>query len=731
MRRFKSVALFCLYGSVLVGCSQGEAERSVESSPPPDTAFSRRFIASAYDTKILGSSQAINATRPTMIFRGSGKFFESSKREKEKLNGTGSEQGYSVNAVNLPVSQAAKIVMGDILGLNYSIDPKIDAKITVQTARPSSQDEVARLFETALNASNMSIVEVNGVFRITSSDQQMSGGRLSTADNSNDMLGNRTRLVPLKYVSASEIKRILDPIAPRGGSVRALDTRNALEITGSPQEISALLEAVSIFDVDVMRGMSFAVIPLKSAHPDDIAGELKAVFNSNKDSSLQGMIQFIPNSRLNSILVVSSQMKYISRAEDWIKRLDAQARGTEKEYHTYAVQNRPAGELVTIIQAMFAKEVSSVSNATKNVAPKYAPVSIQSSNSTGSNPFGSLPSAVAGFGTGVQQTSSPPDEPKTDPSNNLNDRENAEPRIRIVADDANNSLIIVATPDDYKRISRVLETLDIASNQVLIEATIAEVSLNDSLEFGLRWYFQKQQSAATFTTDASGAISSVFPGFSYALKAANAQVTLNALNKITDVNVISSPSLVVRDNKTAVLQVGDQVPIATQSAVSTLTTGSIVNSVNYKDTGVILSVTPRVNQNGRVLLDIEQEVSSVSQTTSSSIDSPTIQQRRVKTTVVVNDSETLALGGLIQDNKTVIKNQVPVAGDIPLVGNLFKEKNNIITKTELIILITPRVIRDALEAQEVTNEYRRKIDILIPKVRVKRGISQALQRTLE
>jgi general secretion pathway protein D len=162
-----------------------------------------------------------------------------------------------------------------------------------------------------------------------------------------------------------------------------------------------------------------------------------------------------------------------------------------------------------------------------------------------------------------------------------------------------------------------------------------------------------------------------------------------------------------------------------------LATGSIVNSVSYKDTGVILSVTPRVNQSGRVLLDIDQEVSNVSQTTSSSINSPTIQQRRIKTTVVVNDSETLALGGLIQDNKTITRNQVPVAGDIPLIGNLFKQKTDTVAKTELIVLITPRVIRDASQAREVTEEYRRKIDILLPKSRPRRGIQQAIERTLE
>jgi general secretion pathway protein D len=293
----------------------------------------------------------------------------------------------------------------------------------------------------------------------------------------------------------------------------------------------------------------------------------------------------------------------------------------------------------------------------------------------------------------------------------------------------------MATSEDYKRIRRVIESLDVVPNQVLIEATIAEVTLNDDMQFGVRWYFQnaKSASSATFTNDLGGAVSSVFPGFSYALKAASAQATLNALNAVTTVNVISSPSLMVLDNKTASLQVGDEVPVTTQSAVSVLTPGApVVNSVSYMNTGVILSITPRINDSGRVLLDIEQEVSSVEQTTSSGIDSPTIQQRKIKTSVVLNDSEALTLGGLIQNQKTTTKTQVPLLGDIPLLGSAFRNKDDKIGKTELIIIITPRVVRNLNEAQEVTDEYRRKLDVYVPRVTGgQRSFGQNLGRMLQ
>jgi general secretion pathway protein D len=299
------------------------------------------------------------------------------------------------------------------------------------------------------------------------------------------------------------------------------------------------------------------------------------------------------------------------------------------------------------------------------------------------------------------------------------DETTGEPRIKVAADDMKNAILIEASPADYRRIMRVIGTLDVIPNQVLLEATIAEVTLTDELKFGVRWQLQNndQKSNYTFTDAASGAITSVFPGFSYAVTATNIAGTLNALNAITDVNIISSPSLTVMDIRMALLQIGDQVPITTSSAVNVLGTGSgfpIVNSISYRDTGVILAITPRINQSGRVLLDIEQEVSSVAPTTSSGIDSPTFRQRRVRTSVAVANNETLVLGGLIQDSKTVSRTQVPVLGDLPLIGNAFKNKDNTIGKTELIIVITPHVMRSVNEARQVTDEYRRELSMSPP-----------------
>jgi general secretion pathway protein D len=628
--------------------------------------------------------------------------------------------GVTLNLVNVPAPQAAKTVLGDILAARYTVDPGIEGKITIQTPKPVSRLAVLDLFQAALRANNAALVSNNGQYRIVAADQAIVGASIRTDDSPDpEQIGSGLQVVQLKYVAASEIRRVLETIAPRGGIVRTDDARNLITLSGSRQDIAGMMDAISLFDIDTMKGMSFALVPVKTSQPEAIAGELKSVFASDRDGPMAGMVQFLPNKRLGAILVISPQPQYLRRAETWIRRLDKQAEGNEKQLFTYAVQNRRAQELVDVLQSMFASEAGGTAQQ-RNVAPNYQDATVQSAPAT--QPAGLTSAMSSGFSkTGASAggglTSGAKGAPSITGSTSASSGASVQvgtdgsgdgPRIRIVADEAKNAVLIEATRADYNRVLQMISSLDSIANQVLIEATIAEVTLNDELKFGVRWWMQKKNSNFTFSDAASGAVSSVFPGFSYALTAANVAATLDALNQITDVNIVSSPSLTVMDNRPAVLQIGDQVPITTQSATSVLTVGApVVNSVSYKDTGVILSLIPRINESGRVLLDIEQEVSSVAPTTSSGIDSPTIRQRKIKTSVVVNDGDALVLGGMIQQSKSIGRSQIPILGDIPFLGNAASSKDNSIGKTELIILIRPHVIRSLDDARTITDEYRR------------------------
>jgi general secretion pathway protein D len=702
-----------------------------------------------------GPANANFADRPRSetlyLEEGTGRFVGDPPVRGRSLPGPPGADDVTLNLVNVPAPQAAKTVLGDILGVRYTVDPAIDGKITIQTPRPVSRPAAIDLFQAALRANNAALVKANGQYRIVPLEQAAIGAGIvvsgaADGDERSDS-GSRIQVVQLKYVAATEIRRILEPIVPRTGIIRSDDARQTITLSGSDAEIAGMRDAISIFDVDVMKGMSFAIVPVKTSQPAVIADELKNVFGSDREGPMSGMVRFLPNRRLNAILIISPQARYLARAEDWVRKLDEHAAGSEKQFFTYAVQNRPAQELVDVLQSMFATELGAGRAGGRTVAPRLQEARVQSSPSFGTSSAspqglgqgGGFATSQGGqFASGQPAGYRPPQQSAgMSPGDMMagaaaanGDGTTESPRIKIVADDAKNTILIEATLSDYRRVIRVVRSLDVVPNQVLIDATIAEISLNDELQFGVRWALQGKNSEYTFTDAAGGAVSSVFPGFSWAFKTANIAGSLNALNAITNVNVISSPSLTVADNKTASLQVGDQVPIITQSSQATTAADApVINSISYRDTGVILSITPRINQSGRVLLDIEQEVSSVVPTTTSGINSPTIRQRKVRTTVMVNDGEGLALGGMIQTNKTVTTNQIPIVGDLPWLGSAFKQKDNQINKTELIILIAPHVIRNLDEARAVTDEFRR--ELTASHKGSQRTISETIRRTFE
>jgi general secretion pathway protein D len=328
---------------------------------------------------------------------------------------------------------------------------------------------------------------------------------------------------------------------------------------------------------------------------------------------------------------------------------------------------------------------------------------------------------------GQQQQPTPPAGSETELPQEANGANARGPQI--IADRTNNALLVVATEGEYATIEATIRKLDILPMQVLIEATVAEVTLNDTLQYGTQYYLLNGDTQATLSNAISGptpidptmpltneqlfpgTLVPNFPGFAFARTVGNQQFAIQALKKITDVEIISAPKLLVLDNQLATLQVGQLVPTITQSATSVITTGApVVNNVQYQATGVILTVTPRINTGGLVTLDIQQEVSDVVPTTTSSIDSPTFQQRKIQTKVVVQDGETVSLAGLISDKRSRENTGIPILQEIPVLGPLFSTRTNGTTRTELLILLTPRVVNDSRDARALTDELRRKLE---------------------
>jgi general secretion pathway protein D len=660
------------------------------------------------------------------ITRGSGSFVRRPRPEAQRVNVT-SQGGYTLNFVDADVREVVRSVLGDILKLNYTIDPTVQATVTVQTNAPLDRAEILPALEAVLRLYGLAITETNGVYFVVSAQnapRQARASRPIALGGAAAPAGFTNQIVPLRFVGADEMQRILEPLVPQGSVVRVDNARNLLIVAGTSQDLATIAETVQMFDVDWLSGMSFGLFPLKYATAKALAGELEQAFGGGK-TPLANVVRFLPLERLNAILVLSPQPMYVDQLRAWIDRLDRPAETADQRIYVYFVQNGRAANLAAVLTKLLTGDTRSSSSGAAAAAaggdavaavppdqvyvqptmpgippppPAFAPggrgAGVLGAAPLGS-PFGGPPMPPGAPDQGIQATGIHPS--------------------RIMADEENNALLIIATPREYAVIETALQKLDIAPLQVLIEASIVEVTLTNDLRYGVQWFLRQGNNQFILSQSSNAIPTPQLPGFSYLYSLPNVQVVINALEAVTKVKVISAPQIVVLNNQAASLQVGDQVPIATQSAVAIQNPGApIVNSIQLRDTGVILKVTPRVNESGLVLMDIAQEVSAVVPTTTSSLNSPTIQQRKVTSSVAVRSGESLALGGLIKDSLNQSDNGIPIVKDIPLVGNLFGQTTDTVTRTELLVLITPRVIRNDAEVRQVTNEIRRRLQTVNP-----------------
>jgi general secretion pathway protein D len=623
------------------------------------------------------------------------------------------KDGVTLNVVEASIAEAAKSILGDVLGVTYTVSERVKGTITIQTAKAVPKEALLEIFEDVLRGEGAALVVQQGTYRILPSSEAVASAPLKgTARKSQRMPGMTTHVVPLQYVAAAEMERILKAIAPNASLLRVDTARNLLVVAGTGADLDAVMDAVGVFDVDWMRGMSFGIYPLESADPEAVAQELDTIFANDRDGPGKGIVRFVPNRRLRSVLVMTSRAEYLRRAQVWARRLDMATLSTVKQAFVYPVRSRTASELARLLRRVYgAEERFRMPPKAPNGPPgPFLPPTPASGPAA--SPMATVPGLVA-------PSPEPPREEEDEaapgtaalpPADGAHEDRPA--GIGVVADEPNNALVITATAQEYRRVRQILERIDVAPSQVFLEATIAEVRLNDDLKMGVRWFFQTGNNQFKFTDLTSGAVAPVFPTFTTFFNTTNIRVVFDALSSVTDINIISSPTLMMLDNKKATLQVGNEVPIVTQSAVGVLTPGApIVNSITYRNTGIVLSITPRVGDKGRILLEVEQEASDVVQTVTSGIDSPTIQQRRIKTTVAVNDGEGIVLGGLIQDRADVNRDQVPLIGQVPVLGNLFKSKLDQIVRTELLVAITPRIVRDRGQIREIAEEFRARINL--------------------
>lgn len=624
------------------------------------------------------------------IFEGTGEFTR--PRTGNSVHDTQAPGDITLDFSDVDVHDVVRSVLGEILKVPYVIDPGVSGHVTLKTGAPIGQSAVLPALETALKANGSAIVLSNGIYNIVPvADAAKRGGEVSA--NAGGVAGYGTEIVSLSFVSADEIQKILEPLIPPGGGLRIDRKRNLVFLSGTEPERAAMRDTIALFDVNYLRGMSFAMIQPSHVDAGTLAVELDKIFDETS-SPIAGLVRIIPITRINTLLIASSRPTYLREVGRWVTRLDVVPTAPGRQLHYYKLQNVRAGEIAQTLGRLFGSSdtpggQNGAAPPTDNATPQRDAPPAQSDAPEARAPTPNAAGTPARGGTSVGGGDNP----------------------QIVTDDGNNALIIRADAAEYDAIEKIIRQMDVAPDQVMIETTIVEVTLNDQLKYGVEWYFKNGSQTFVQGTSLSPAVH--LPGFGYTLSIPNVEVALSALGTLTNITVLSSPKLLTLDNKPATIEVGDQVPIVTQTSVSANAPNApVISSVDQRDTGVILSVTPRIGNSGMVFLEVSQEVSDVIPTTSSGIDSPTIQQRRLRSTVAIADGNTVALGGFIRRSDSGGNSGIPYLKDVPVIGTFFGSHNNTRERTELIIFLTPRVVRSPPVAAAITDDLRKELDDL-------------------
>jgi general secretion pathway protein D len=655
---------------------------------------------------------------------------------------SGKGDGVEINFDGADVQTVAKYLLGDVLQLNFVVDPRVQGNVTLSSSGPIPRKDVLPAFESVLRMSNAAIVRSGSLVKIVPIDEASANGSVSAGAGEP---GFGVSLVPLRYTSAATVAKTAESFLSRPGSIRTVPSRNLLLIQGTTAERQATLDLVETFDVEWLRDQSVGVYPLKSTSPDTMITELEKVFETKEGGLGQGVIRFQPVSRMNAVMVVTKTPKLLAQTTEWIRRLD-RSDSTGTTLRTFRLKSGNATQVAKILNDIFARSGSTADTLAKQIAPGVD--SAQSRLNSLDRPSGGGSATTASGSAGNRDASTPINaafegfsdrkgtEADTPETASLQSGGNAArsvlQNVRITADAANNSILVYSNQEDYRVVERALRDIDRPKLQVAIDATVAEVTLTNDLQYGVQFFLsgknvsggvlganaataQSNVSAvsAASTIAQSALLQSMGPGLNLLLGSSGGpRAILNALQTVTDVKVLSSPSLVALDNQPALLQVGDEIPITTSSAaVLANSAAPIVNTIEMRNTGVILKVLPHINANGTIQLEVDQEISNVVNTDQTTL-TPTISQRRVHSTVSVTSGQTVLLAGLISERSQDTRSGIPGLREIKFLGDVFGNTSTTKSRSEIIIFIKTQMIRNSQDAGAVTEEFREKLDTM-------------------
>jgi general secretion pathway protein D len=638
------------------------------------------------------------------------------------VGGTGTavegEGAISFNFADTDIRTVAAQILGNILHANYTIDPGVKGTATLRTIVPLTLNQVLPTLQTLLAQNGAVLVQTDGLYRVMPAGQ----GAGAAAD---------TQVIPLQYANATQLASVLQPYVAKGGALTADAGSNSIVIQGDPAARAALAGLVQAFDVDTLAGQSYELFPVTSGDAKDFATAFTAALGEPASTKGTAAVTVVPLERISAVLVIARAQRDLTNAGRIYAVINRVQRETVRSWHVFYLRNTQANDAAYLLQEAFTPDnvtaqptppatqtdtspMNSDNNTGAGNTTTGMTTSTGTSNSGGnsSTNAGGLANTASGNGT----TSSSGGANTGSASALLgpltaNTSSDSNDEMRIIADTPNNAVMVYATAVEDDQVEAMLSKIDIQPLEVRIDATIAEVDLTGQLEYGTQYFFKMGGINAVLSNAASSALATNFPGFVLSGHGNDAApLAISALEAVTKVRVLSSPELMVLDGQAASLTVGDSVPYLSETSQSTLTsTSQVIQSINYRDIGVIMRVTPHVGSDGLVTMDISQEVSGVTPTTSSTIDSPTFTERNVTSRVAIQDGQTIGLAGLISDNDSRENSGFPWLKNVPLLSALLSTQTNNRTREELLVLITPHVIRDQSQALDLTRDLRQQL----------------------
>jgi len=755
---FRPAALLAL--TLVAGC---ESRARPVLDPLPEVQDGGRA-----DPRVNGSAGSPNASPPLQVSLAPSP----NVQVRTPGGGAGGGRGdIALEYADTDIRDVVAQILGKLLNQNYTIDPAVHGMVTFHSATPLRQDQLIPTLQALLGQNGAAALQAGGLWRVVPAAAAATAPGLADTEAAGGAV-----VLPLRFASAEDLGKVLQPFVQNGGRIVADPGRNALIVSGDPATRQTLTSLVRAFDVNLLAGQSYALFPVPSGDAKDFASALQDTFRG-QGGALAGLVRVLPMQRIGAVLVVSSQPRYIEETRRLYALVERNRKQTSRSWHVYYLQNSRSNDTAYVLQQAFTPN-----NVTAQPTPAstgaQAGITAQQVGSSRGGGFGGgglgggggglgggglgggglgggglgggglgggglgggglgggglggggLGGGFGGGGGGLGggglssslgngpsgPSTPPPAAPATGGNPLLGGLDPAEgagaDSMRIIPNTQSNALLVYATPHENETVETMLRKLDILPLQVRIDATIAEVTLNDALQYGTQFFFKSGiQGALSFAVPPAAGFASGFPGF-VLTGPNNTSAALNLLQSVTQLRVLSSPQVLVLDNEAARLQVGALVPYISQTAQSTITSnGPIVNSIQYQQTGVIMQVTPRVNSGGLVTLDISQEVSDVApNVTTPGVNSPTFNERSITSRVVIQDGQTVGLAGLIRDADSRNNQGIPWLKNIPLLGLLAGSQSNDRVRTELLVLITPHVVHDQRDAAELTADLREQL----------------------